>query len=120
MRASIGWSPSLKLKYPNLQTLAEIERCQCISIATCKKTFYVQNCIKQNHRNCMITTTLESVMWVAIKEPAKDFDSILMDAIVFWKNATKFWYLFSNLEKYLTGQQRSHLKKVKILNFKLI
>jgi hypothetical protein len=47
----------------------------------------------------MITTTLESVMQVAMEGPAKDFDSILMDAIALWKNATKFWYLFTNLEK---------------------
>jgi hypothetical protein len=82
IRASIGWSPSLKLNYPNLLTLAKIERCQCISTATCERTFSVQNCIKQKHRNCMITITLESVMWVAMEGPTKDFDSILNDAIV--------------------------------------
>jgi hypothetical protein len=91
IRASIGWSPFLKLKYPNLQFLAKIERCQCISTATCERTFLVQK-----HRNCMVITTLESVMWVAMEGPAKDFDSILMDAIVLLKNATKFWYLFIN------------------------
>jgi hypothetical protein len=40
----------------------------------------------------MITITLESVMRVDMEGPAKDFDSILMDAIVLWKNATKFWH----------------------------
>jgi hypothetical protein len=82
IRASITWSPSLKLKYPNLLILAEIERCQCISIATCERTFFVLNCIKVKHQNCMITITLESVMRVAMDGPTKDFDSILMDAIV--------------------------------------
>lgn len=38
----------------------------------------------------MIITILESVMWVAMEGPAKDFDYILMDAIILWKNATKF------------------------------
>jgi hypothetical protein len=111
IRASIGWSPSLKLNYPNLLILAEIERCQCISISTCKKTFSVQNCIKQKHQNCMITTTLESVMQVAMEGPTKDFDSILMDAIVLWKATTKFWYLFINLEKYLIGATKESLEK---------
>jgi hypothetical protein len=47
--ASISWSPSLKLKYPNLLTLAEIARCQCVSTATCERAFSVQNSIKQKH-----------------------------------------------------------------------
>jgi hypothetical protein len=85
--ASIDWSPSSKLIYPNLLILAEIERCQCISTTICERTFSLQNCIKQKHRNCMLTTTLESVMRVAMEGPTKDFDSILMDAIVLWKNA---------------------------------
>jgi hypothetical protein len=72
----------LKLKYPNLLTLAEIARCQRVSTVTCKRAFFVQNCIKQKHRNCMITSTLESVMRVAMLGPTKDFDSILMDAII--------------------------------------
>jgi hypothetical protein len=38
----------------------------------------------------MIITTLESVMWVAMEGPTKDFDCILMDAIILGKNATKF------------------------------
>jgi hypothetical protein len=50
----------------------------------------------------MITTTLESVMRVVMEGPTKDFDFILMDAIVLWKNATKFWYLVINLANFLT------------------
>jgi hypothetical protein len=80
--ASITWSPYLKLKNPNLLILAEIARTQCDSIATCERVFYVQNCIKQKHRNRMSTSTLESVMRVAMEGPGKDFEFILMDAIV--------------------------------------
>jgi hypothetical protein len=48
----------------------------------CERTFFVKNCIKQKHQNCMITTTLESVMRVAMERPDNDFGSILIDAIV--------------------------------------
>jgi hypothetical protein len=109
--ASISWSPSLKLKYPNLLTLAEIARCQCVSTATCERAFSVQNCIKQKHRNRMISSTLESIMRVAMEGPATDFEPILMDAIVLWKNATKFRYLFTNPERYLTGAAEESLEE---------
>jgi hypothetical protein len=59
----------------------------------------------------MITTSLKSVMRVALEGPTKDFDSILMDAIVLWKNATKFWYLFTNLKKYLIGATKESLEE---------
>jgi hypothetical protein len=32
-------------------------------------------------------------------------------AIVLWKNATKFWYLFINLEKYLKGAAKESLEE---------
>jgi Domain of unknown function (DUF4371)/hAT family C-terminal dimerisation region len=101
--ASIAWSASLKLKYPNLLTLAEIARCQCVSTATCERAFSVQNGIKQKFRNRMTTSNLDSVMRVAMEGSAKDFDLVLVDAITLWKNARKFRYLFTNPEKYLTG-----------------
>jgi hypothetical protein len=55
----------------------------------------------------MKSKNLDSIMLIAIEGPTSDFDSILMDAIVLWKNATKLWFLFTNLEKYLlkAGQQ---------------
>jgi hypothetical protein len=109
--ASITWSPSLRLKYPNLLILAEIARCQCVSTATCERAFSVQNCIKQKHRNRMISSTLESIMRVAMEGPAIDFEPILMDAIVLWKNATKFRYLFTNPERYLTGAAEESLEE---------
>jgi hypothetical protein len=66
--------------------------------------------VKQKHRNCMIITILKSIMRVAMEGPAKDFESILMDAIVMKKNATKSWYLFTNLEKYLIGTTEESLQ----------
>jgi hypothetical protein len=59
----------------------------------------------------MITTILESIMQVAMEGLAKKFDSILMDAIVLLKNATKFWYLFTNLEKYLIEATKESLEE---------
>jgi hypothetical protein len=58
----------------------------------------------------MIITILKSIMRVAMEGPAKDFESILMDAIVMKKNATKSWYLFTNLEKYLIGTTEESLQ----------
>jgi hypothetical protein len=101
--SSIAWSTSLKLKYPNLLTLAEIARCQCVSTATCERAFSVQNGIKQKFRNRMSTSHLESVMRVNMEGPAKEFEPIIGEAILLWKNARKFRYLFTNPEKYLTG-----------------
>ena len=39
--ASISWSPSLKLKYPNLLILSQIAKCQCVSSATCECAFFM-------------------------------------------------------------------------------
>ena len=41
-------------------------------------------------------------MQVFVEDPEKDFDAILLDAIVLWKNSTKFRHLFTNPERYLT------------------
>jgi hypothetical protein len=66
----------------------------------------------------MITAILESIMRMAMERQAKDFDSILMDVIILWKNATKFWYLFINLEKYLIGATEESLEEGE--NFELL
>ena len=42
-------------------------------------------------------------MRVSTEGPEKDFDAILLDAIVLWKNSTKFRHLFTNPKRYLTG-----------------
>ena len=98
---SISWSPSLKLKFPNLLTLADIARCQCVSTATCERAFSVQNNIKQKKRNRMTTTHLDSVMRVAIEGPTNNFEFILQEAISLWKDSRKFRFLFTNHDKYL-------------------
>jgi hypothetical protein len=59
----------------------------------------------------MITTTSESDIQVAMEGSAKGFDSILMDAIFLLKNATKFWYLFTNPERYLTRATQESLEE---------
>ena len=41
----------------------------------------------------------------------KDFDFILIDAIVLWKNAIEVWYLFINLAKYLTRIAKESLEE---------
>jgi hypothetical protein len=101
--ASISWSPSLKLKYPNLLTLAEIAKCQCVSTATCERAFSVQNNIKQKLQNCMTTSNLDSAMRLALEGPDKDYDNIIQEAIVLWKNSSKFRHLYANPERYLTS-----------------
>ena len=42
-------------------------------------------------------------MRVSMEGLEKDFYAILLDAIVLWKNSTKFKHLFTNPERYLTG-----------------
>ena len=41
-------------------------------------------------------------MRVSMEGPEKDFDAILLDAIMLWKNSTKFRDLFTNPERNLT------------------
>ena len=98
----------MKLKFPNLLTLADIARCQCVSTATttatCERAFSVQNNIKQKNRNQMTTTHLDSVMRVAIEGPTKNFELILQEAISLWKDSRKFRFLYINHDKYLAGR----------------
>ena len=61
--------------------LAEIVKCQCVSIATCEMAYYVQNTIKQKICNRMSTSNLESMMRVAKEGPDNDFDDILTSAL---------------------------------------
>jgi hypothetical protein len=63
----------------------------------------VQNIIKQKLRNRMSTSSLESMMRVAIEGPDNDFDDILTSALEFWKDNAIFRYLYSNPEHYLSG-----------------
>jgi hypothetical protein len=83
-----------------------------VSIATCERAFSVQNVTKQNLRNRMSTSNLESMMCVAIEGPYNDFDDILTSALDLWKDDAKFRYLYSNPERYLYGASDDALQEV--------
>ena len=59
----------------------------------------------------MTILNLNSIMRVSMEGLEKDFDVILLDAIVLWKNTTKFRPLFTNLERYLIGATEDVLEK---------
>ena len=59
----------------------------------------------------MTTLNLDSIMQVSMEGPKKDFDAILLDAIVLWNSSTKFRHLFTNLERYLTRAIEDVLEK---------
>lgn len=101
--AMVTWNDTLKRKYENLVILAEIARVQCVSTASCERAFSVQNCIKTKHRNRMLTKNLESVLRIAIEGPVQGCHDIFSEAIGIWKNTTKFRYLFTHPEKYLSS-----------------
>jgi len=46
----------------------------------------------------MTTWDLDSIMQLILEGLDKGFDNILEDAIVFWKNSSKFCHLYPNLE----------------------
>ncbi len=50
----------------------------------------------------MTTSNLDSVMWLALEGPDKDYNNIIEEAIVLWKNSSKFRHLYANPERYLT------------------
>ena len=50
-------------------------------------------------------------MPVSMEGPERDFDAILLDAIVLWKNSTKFRHLFTNPERYLIGAAEDVLEE---------
>jgi hypothetical protein len=100
----ITWNPTLQLKYENLLMLAEIARVQCISTATCERAFSIQNIIKNKFRNKLGTKNLDSLLRIALEGPTEGADVVLIEAVALWKNSTKFRYLFSNPELYLSGQ----------------
>ena len=62
--------------------------------------------------NRMSRSSLESMMRVAIEGPENDFDDILTSALDVWKDAAKFRYLYSNLERYLSGVFDDALEEV--------
>jgi hypothetical protein len=51
-------------------------------------------------------------MRVAIEGPNNDFDDILTSALDLWKDDSKFRYLCTNLEHYLSGTYDDALEEV--------
>ena len=43
-------------------------------------------------------------MRVSIKDLRGDLDNVLMEAIALWRNSTKFRWLFSHPQSYLSGR----------------
>ena len=43
-------------------------------------------------------------MRVSIKDLRGDLDNVLMEAIALWRNSTKFRWLFSHPQRYLSGR----------------
>lgn len=99
----ITWNHALQIRYPNLLILAEIARVQCVSTATCERAFSIQNLIKTRVRNRLGSKNLEALLRVALEGPEEEYDAILMDAILMWKNETNYKFLYANLATYLSG-----------------
>jgi hypothetical protein len=93
----------LQSKYANLCVLANIARVQCVSTAQYERAFSIQNCIKSKVCSKLQTKHLESIIRVAIEGPRDDIEYILGEAQALWRNSTKFRWLFSHPEKYLSG-----------------
>ena len=88
----------------NILVLVDIARCQCVSTDTCKRAFSVHNVIKTKFRNRYNPKYLDSVLNVAIEGICTDFNRILVVAIELWQILSKWGYLYSRLEKYLSSQ----------------
>ena len=100
----ISWNQLLRGKYENLRILADIARVQCVSTAQCERAFSIQNCIKTKTRNKLDTKHLECIMRVSMEDLCDDLDNVLMEAIALWRNSTKFRWLFSHPQRYLSGR----------------
>ena len=72
-------------------------------LATCERAFSIQNIIKSKFRNKLGTKNLDSLLRIALEESKEGAEGILIEAVVLWKNFTKFRYLFSNSQLYLSG-----------------
>ena len=59
-------------------------------------------------------------MQVSMDVLEKDFDAILLDAIVLWKNSTKFRHLFTNPERYLIRAVEDVLEEGENLELKTL
>ena len=60
----------------------------------------------------MSTSNLESMIRVAMEGLDNNFDDILTSALDVWKDVAKFCYLYSNPERYLSGELNDALEEV--------
>ena len=99
----ITWNHSLQVRYPNLLVLAKLASVQCVSTATCERAFSVQNLIKTRVRNRLGSKHLEAMLRIALEGPDDEIDDVLCDAVLLWKNDSKYRFLYSNPSLYLNG-----------------
>ena len=69
-----------------------------------KEPFLFKTLIKSKFRNKLGTKNLDSLLRIALEGPKEGAEGILIEAVTLWKNSTKFRYLFSNPQLYLSGQ----------------
>jgi hypothetical protein len=81
LRGMITWNHSLQTRYPNLLVLVDLDRVQCVSTSTCKRTFSVQNLIKTRVRNKLGNKNLEAMLRISLEGPDENFDNIIEEAI---------------------------------------
>ena len=105
----ISWNDSLQSRYPNLLVLARLASVQCVSTATCERAFSIQNLIKTRVRNRLGSKNLEAMLRIALEGPDDDAHDIICDAILLWKNDTKYRFLYSNPETHLNTVGRPSL-----------
>ena len=103
----ITWNHALQTRYPNFLILAKIARVQCVSTATCKRAFSIQNLIKTRVKNKLGSKNLEALLRVALEGPDEEYDGIIEDAIPIWKNETKYKFLYANPATYLSNSAPS-------------
>ena len=105
----ITWNEALHTHYPNLLVLARLALVQCVSTTTCERAFSIQNLIKTRVRNRLGSKNLEAMLRVALEGPEDDANAIICDAILLWKNDTKYRFLYSNPETHLNTVGRPSL-----------
>ena len=75
---------------------------QCVNTAQCECAFSTRNCIKTKTRNKLDKKYLECIMCISMEDLCGDLDNVLMEAIAWWRNSTKFRRLFSHPQRYLS------------------
>ena len=53
-------------------------------------------------RNKLGSKNLEAMLKNALEEPNENFDNIMEEAILLWKNGTKYRFLYANPSRYVS------------------